>query len=90
MCQYVEIMYNGEFLDQHPDDAWDYFDHLAENAQSWDDSDKSNKTKPNSMSHGGMHVIREDDDVNAKLANLMRKVEAMELRKVGKKKTIEK
>lgn len=30
-----------------------------------------------------MYYIREEDDVNAKIANLTRKVEAMELRKVN-------
>ena len=90
MHQFVEMMCNGEFLDKDSDDAWDYFDHLAENAQSWDDSDQSNKTKHNSVSHGGMHVIREDNDVNARLANLTRKVEVMELKKVGKEKIMEK
>ena len=43
-----------------------------------------------SVSHGGMHVIRKDDNVNARLANLTRKVEATELRKVGKEKIMEK
>ena len=29
----MEMMCNGEFMSKSPDDAWDYFDLLAENAQ---------------------------------------------------------
>ena len=32
MCQFVEIMCNGGFLNKDPDKAFDYFDLLAENA----------------------------------------------------------
>jgi hypothetical protein len=35
MRQFVEMMCNGEFLNKDPNEAWEYFDHLAENAQSW-------------------------------------------------------
>ena len=90
MRQFVEMMCNGEFLDKDPENAWDYFDQLAENAQSWDNSDQSIKTKASPSSHWGMHVIRENDDVSARLANLTRKFEAMELKKGGKEKIIEK
>ena len=86
MCQFVEMMCNGEFLNKHPEEAWDYFEQLSENAQSWDNTDRSkrsDKTKPNAMTKGGMYHLREEDDVNAKIANLTRKVEAMELRKVN-------
>jgi len=37
-----------------------------------------------------MHVVRENDDVSARIASLTRKVEAMELKKGGKEKVIEK
>ena len=30
MCQFTEMMCNGEFLSKAPDEAWDYFDYLAE------------------------------------------------------------
>jgi len=34
MRQFVEMMCNDEFLNKDPNEAWKYFDHLAENAQS--------------------------------------------------------
>ena len=32
MCQFVEMMCNEEFLNKDPDEAFDYFDLLADNA----------------------------------------------------------
>ena len=84
MRQFVEIMCNGEFLNKDPDKAFDYFDLLAKNAQSWvviDTSDRSRaSTNP---SRGGKYQFREDDDLSAKVASITRKLEAMELRKVN-------
>ena len=34
MCQFVEMMCNGEFLDKDLDEVFDYFNLLAKNAQS--------------------------------------------------------
>ena len=90
MRQFVEMMCNRKFLDKDPENAWDYFDQLAKNAQFWDNSDQSTKTKASPSFHGGMHVVRENNDVSARLANLTRKVEAMELKKGGKEKVGEK
>ena len=42
MRQFVERLCNGEFLDKDPDEAFDCFDSLAENAQSWDTTDGIN------------------------------------------------
>ena len=93
MRQFVEMMCNSDFLNKDPDDAWDYFDQLAENAQSWDNtdrSDRSNKPKLSAMSQEGIYVLKGNDDVNAGIASLTRKVEAMELRKVNPVKASEK
>uniref|UniRef100_A0A2N9I6A0 RNA-directed DNA polymerase n=1 Tax=Fagus sylvatica TaxID=28930 RepID=A0A2N9I6A0_FAGSY len=81
-----EMMCNGAFLNKDPNEAWQYFDQLAENAQSWDPSapsENSSKTKPSTTSSGGRHHLREEDDLNARIASLARKVESMELRKVN-------
>lgn len=54
MHQFVEMMCNCEFLNKDLEEAWDYFDQLAENAQSWDNidqSERSDKTKPNVMTN---------------------------------------
>jgi hypothetical protein len=93
MRQFVEMMCNGAFLNKDPNEAWQYFDQLAENAQSWDPSapsKNSSKTKPSTTSSGGRHHLREEDDLNARISSSARKVESMELRKVNEIKLVQK
>ena len=81
------MVYNGKFMNKKSKEAWDYFDMLAENAQTWDTSDKIEKLKTTSTAKGGIYLIKEDDDVNTKIVNLTRKVEAMKLSKAIIEKT---
>ncbi|XP_038989072.1 uncharacterized protein LOC120112931 [Phoenix dactylifera] len=71
--QFVEMMCNGEFMSKEPNEAWDYFDLLAENAQAWDTTDKNEKSKIAPNAKGGIYLIKDDNDVNVKIANLTRK-----------------
>ena len=73
MCQFVEIMCNGEFLNKDPDEAFNYFDLLAEN--TIDTSDRS-RASTNPFG-GGKYQLREDDDLSARVASLTRKLEAL-------------
>lgn len=66
-------------MSKAPDEDWDYFDLLAENAQVWDTTQRIDKTKPGPISKGNFYHIKEDDDVNARLTKLTRKVEAMDV-----------
>ena len=86
MRQYVEMMCNREFIDKGPDEAWDYIEILAEKAQTWEDTEKVERSKPTSSSKGGLFHLREEDDFNIKLANLVRKVEALEMKKISSSK----
>jgi len=56
----------------------DYFDLLAKNAQVWDTTERTDKAKPEPNSRGGLY-----EDMSARIAILTRKVEAIELSKVG-------
>ncbi|XP_026385854.1 uncharacterized protein LOC113281351 isoform X2 [Papaver somniferum] len=80
MRQFVEMMCNGQFLNKSPDDAWTYFDSLAENSQNWDTSGTAdrNKSKALASSRTGMYVLNEEHDLNAKIASLHRKVDAIQ------------
>ncbi|KAG6725844.1 hypothetical protein I3842_02G050900 [Carya illinoinensis] len=82
MRQFVQTMCNGEFFDKEPEEAFEYFDYLAENAQSWDTTDVHDRSRQVESSHG-KYIVNEDDDLRAKLTLLSRKVEAMELKKVN-------
>jgi len=84
-------MCNRNFEDKDPNEAMQYLDLLAENAQNWDITDTykaPGKTKPHTSS-GGMYNLREDHDLQAKFSSLARKVEALELKKSGQLKSIQ-
>jgi len=83
--QMMELMCNGTFEDKDPNEAMEYLDLLAENAQNYDTTgtyEAPGKTQPHTSS-GGMYNLREDHDLQAKFASLDRKVEALELKKNG-------
>lgn len=82
MHQFVETMCNGEFFSKEPDDAFEYFDYLAENAQSWDTTDVYDRSR-RVESENGKYSLKEEDDLRAKLTLLTRKIDAMELKKVN-------
>jgi hypothetical protein len=69
----------------------EYLDLLAENAQNWDTTgtyEAPSKTQPHTFS-GGMYNFREDHDLQVKFASLVRKVEALELKKSGQLKSVQ-
>jgi len=81
----VELMCNETFENKDPDEAMEYLDILAENAQNWDITgtcEVPSKTQPHTSS-GGMYNLREDHDLHAKFTSLPRKVEALEFKKSG-------
>jgi hypothetical protein len=87
----VELICNGTFEDKDLDEAMEYQDSLAENAQNWDTTctyEAPGKTQPHTSS-GGMYNLREDHDFQAKFASLARNVEALELKKSGQLKSVQ-
>ncbi|CAK9151637.1 unnamed protein product [Ilex paraguariensis] len=80
------MMCNGEFLNKDPDEALDYFDTLAQNAQSWDITDptdvpRSSPQKTGQTQGGGIYDLRDREDLFSKIAKLSRKVESLEVNK---------
>ena len=88
MRQFVEMMCNGEFMNKSPDKAWDYFDLLVDNAQVLESTNTSERAKLGPSSKGGLYHLKEEDDVNARIARLTRKVEAIELGKTSEVKKL--
>ena len=61
-----------------------FFDTIAENARTWETNTSIDTAKVhNTPIGGGIHHLRENDDLQAKIANLARKLEAIELKKVN-------
>jgi hypothetical protein len=84
-------MFNGTFENKDPDEAMEYLDLLAENAQNWDTTgtcEAPGKTQPHTSS-GVMYNLKEDHDLHLKFASLARKVEALELKKNSQLKSVQ-
>lgn len=89
--QMVEFLCNGTFEDKDPNEAIEYLDSLAENAQNWDTVgtiEPSTKIQ-SPTSGGGMYTLKDEHDLQARFASLARKVEALEMKKSGKLKSVQ-
>ncbi|XP_057965435.1 uncharacterized protein LOC131155997 [Malania oleifera] len=78
-------MCNGEFFSKESDEALAFFDYLAESAQQWNTrSDRAPTTvQPlRAIGGGGRYKVKEEIDIQAHIAALARRVEAIELEKV--------
>jgi len=89
--QMVEMMCNGTFEEKDPEEAMNYLDLLAENAQNWDTAGTCEAPSKNqtTTSSGGIYHLKEDHDLQAKLASLARKVETLEMKKSGQIKSVQ-
>ena len=82
--QYIQLMCAGEFYKKSAREAIQFFDTIAENARTWETNTSLDTAKVHSTpTGGGIHHLRENDDLQAKIANLKRKLEAIELKKVN-------
>ena len=82
--QYIQMMCAGEFYEKSAREAIQFFDTIAENARTWETNTSVATAKVHSIhTGGGIHHLRENDDLQAKIANLTRKLEAIELKKVN-------
>ena len=73
-----------EFYEKSAREAIQLFDTIAENARTWETNTSVDTAKVRSTSTGGeIHHLRENDELQAKIANLTRKLEAIEMKKVN-------
>ncbi|GFZ14160.1 hypothetical protein Acr_24g0003500 [Actinidia rufa] len=77
--QFVEALSNGRFLSKTPEEAWDYFDELAANNQTWEMAGTTEPTRAT-----GKYILHDvgDDDVRTQLAKLTRQLEMLTTKKV--------
>ena len=82
--QYIQMMCAGEFYEKSVRETIQFFDTIAENARTWETNTSLDTAKVHSTpTGGGIHHLRENDDLQEKIANLTRKLEAIELKKVN-------
>ena len=78
------MMCVGEFYEKSAREAVKFFDTIAENARTWETNTSLGTSKVhNTPTGGGIQHLRENDDLQAKIANLTRKLEGIELKKVN-------
>ena len=82
--QYIQMMCAGEFYETKVREAVQFFDTIAENARTWETNTSLDTAKVHSTStRERIHHLRDYDDLQVKIANLTRKLEATELKKVN-------
>ena len=78
------MMCAGEFYEKSAREAIQLFDTIAENARTWETNTSVDIAKVhNTHIRGGIHHLKENDELQAKIANLTRKLEAIEMKKVN-------
>ena len=76
--QYIQMMCAGEFYEKSAREAVQFCDTIAENARTWETNTSLDTAKVHSTpTGGGMHHLRDNDELEVKIANLTRKLEAI-------------
>ncbi|RVW83972.1 hypothetical protein CK203_047320 [Vitis vinifera] len=80
MKQLLETMCGGDFMSKSPDEAFEFLNYVAEISRSWDEPHERDlhKSKSQSNSKGGMYMLNEDVDLQAKMVALTKRLEELE------------
>ena len=78
--QLLETMCGGDFSEQHPDEAMDFLNYVAETSKGWDEPNprEMEKMRPSANPRGGIYALSEDMEMKARISTLARKVEELE------------
>ena len=71
MCQ-------GGFLQKDENEGWDLYENLAENTIQWEPTSESSRNSNSISSKGGLHSIESSIANETKLANLAKRLKALE------------
>ena len=82
MKQLLETMCGGEFLSKHPDEAMDFLNYVAKTSKAWDEPNPrdAERSMPSNHKRGGMYVLSEDTEMEAKLSTLTRRLDELEMK----------
>ncbi|RVW34332.1 hypothetical protein CK203_115820 [Vitis vinifera] len=87
MKQLLETMCGGDFMSKNPEEAMDFLSYVADVSRGWDEPTKGEVGKMKSQlnaynAKAGMYILKEDDDMKAKLAAMTRRLEELELKRM--------
>ena len=82
MKQLLETMCGGDFLSKHLEEALDFLGYVAEASKRWDEPNprEIERMRLQLSIRGGMYSLPEDMDIKAKVSNLARSLEELEMR----------
>ena len=71
----IESLCNGSFTSTTANDAWQFFEVVAENSLEWEPVDvKQPTTTTTTTNKGGMHRVNSNFENNAKMASVVRRL----------------
>ncbi|RVW90611.1 hypothetical protein CK203_038749 [Vitis vinifera] len=87
MKQLLETMCGGDFMSKNPEEAMDFLSYVVEVSRGWDEPHRGEvgkmKSQPSAFNaKAGMYTLNEDDDMKAKFAVMIRRLEELELKKM--------
>ena len=89
--QYIQMMSGIQFYEKSLEEVVQCFDTIVENARNWETNTSLDATEVHSTTiGGGKHHVKENDDLQAKIPTLTRKLEAIEMQKVNEVTTVPK
>ena len=78
--QHIQMMSRGKFYEKSPKEAMQCFDTITENVGNWETNTSLDAAKVHSTpTGGGKHHVKENDDLQVKIATLTRKLEGIEM-----------
>ena len=82
MKKLLETMCGGDFLSKNPDAAMDFLNYVAKTSKAWDEPNlrEANKMRPPANQRGGVYLLSEYMEMQAKLSTQDRILEELEMR----------
>ena len=76
-------MYQGGFLQKDKNQGWDLFEDLAEKTLQWEPTSKKPRNSQSIVLKEGLLSLESSITVKAKIATLMRRIEALETKELA-------
>jgi len=87
---FIESLRNETFTSKTANDAWGFFEEVAENTLEWEPISVDDKqlTTITATNRDGMHRVNPNFENDAKLTSVIRRLEALEMRKGAQSSTL--
>jgi len=76
----LETMCQGGFLQKDENQGWDLFENLAEKTLQWEPTSEKPRNSQSIASKGGLLSLESSIAAESKIATMMRRIEALEIK----------